>query len=389
MEINEKARAIYCIVILLYCGILALIMAINMNNKVGSKEKVVAFRKMAIYQQINVICRILWQISEICPEKFPFGLNWLSNFGDLASTGLVLYYWHKFVLLQAGYDFGDKFNFHKHQKKMNLINKIPITLLIAAAFFSFWTHDIFYINDNNVYIRGDKYWFQVGCCYFYLLFMVFYILKAMHKKIGQANELHVLFFFSLFPIFGGILQVFIPCVPFSALSAVFAMFYLFIKMQGRRINTDALTGLFNRARLHTVLKEKLKTAKKEPIYLFMADVVSFKQVNDQKGHIEGDRVLIDISKAFQKIQRIYPSLFASRYGGDEFLFIIKVKDCENPEEAIKNFKKEFQRIRTTQDEFSVGISVGYCKIDWNEYDLSKVIYSADSQLYKRKQNMNL
>ena len=52
----------------------------------------------------------------------------------------------------------------------------------------------------------------------------------------------------------------------------------------------------------------------------MLDVDALKQINDNFGHLEGDRILRDIGAAVRGELRAYDT--AARYGGDEFLVLL-------------------------------------------------------------------
>ena len=81
---------------------------------------------------------------------------------------------------------------------------------------------------------------------------------------------------------------------------------------------DELTGLFNR-RFFTAEVERL-LAEETPVGIVLFDVDDFKQVNDTRGHLAGDRVLRDIGALFHRHTR--PEDVVARFGGDEFVMTI-------------------------------------------------------------------
>jgi len=87
-------------------------------------------------------------------------------------------------------------------------------------------------------------------------------------------------------------------------------------------NTDPLTGVSNRL----ALSEYLKIIESYPqkftqTCLMIIDIDRFKQVNDQYGHIVGDRVIVSIAEQLK--QNIRSSDLIVRYGGDEFLILLE------------------------------------------------------------------
>lgn len=83
--------------------------------------------------------------------------------------------------------------------------------------------------------------------------------------------------------------------------------------------TDALTGLPNRAKLNAVIDELFVMADKEKknLGVEMMDVDYFKHINDNYGHAKGDELLTAIGKSFKEL--VNEKIFVARYGGDEFV----------------------------------------------------------------------
>jgi diguanylate cyclase (GGDEF)-like protein len=85
----------------------------------------------------------------------------------------------------------------------------------------------------------------------------------------------------------------------------------------RQANTDALTGLANRAAITRALDEAVQ---REQVSVMFVDLDGFKEINDRLGHERGDAVLIEAA------DRIATSLgrlgTVGRLGGDEFLVLL-------------------------------------------------------------------
>jgi len=92
--------------------------------------------------------------------------------------------------------------------------------------------------------------------------------------------------------------------------------------------TDKLTGLANRHMLDQKLEEEALYCEysKKPLNVLMFDIDDFKKFNDTYGHIWGDKLLSlfgDIIK-----QSIRKTDMAFRYGGEEFMVLIRDLDLE-------------------------------------------------------------
>lgn len=85
---------------------------------------------------------------------------------------------------------------------------------------------------------------------------------------------------------------------------------------------DALTGCLNFASLRTELNRETDRAARygHDLSVCFIDLDEFKRVNDQHGHTEGNRVLVEVSAALRACMRANDIL--GRYGGDEFVAIL-------------------------------------------------------------------
>lgn len=83
---------------------------------------------------------------------------------------------------------------------------------------------------------------------------------------------------------------------------------------------DPLTSLYNRRALLDQLQVELEAlSPKRPLALAMLDLDKFKRINDERGHSDGDALLVRIAEVLQHTAR--ESDVVARYGGDEFLVL--------------------------------------------------------------------
>mgnify|MGYP002778090303 FL=1 len=96
-----------------------------------------------------------------------------------------------------------------------------------------------------------------------------------------------------------------------------------LREQGDR---DGLTGALNRRRFNEALTRLAEPrAEPESLGVLLADVDHFKAINDEHGHLEGDRVLVAIAEALDRTlqsatDRGRAALY--RYGGEEFAVLV-------------------------------------------------------------------
>ncbi|MDX2052063.1 MAG: diguanylate cyclase [Polyangiaceae bacterium] len=91
--------------------------------------------------------------------------------------------------------------------------------------------------------------------------------------------------------------------------------------------TDALTDLSNRRHFVELLESELARSMRyaPPLSLLMVDIDNFKRVNDEFGHLVGDRALVHVAGALKSLLRKCD--YAARYGGEEFALVLPQTDA--------------------------------------------------------------
>ncbi len=133
----------------------------------------------------------------------------------------------------------------------------------------------------------------------------------------------------------------------------------------RLANTDALTGLSNRAAFD--LAEAAATGDKN-LHFIIFDANNFKKVNKVFSHADGDQILKKFAAAIADVSRKYKCR-AFRLGGDEFVIICH----KNFARAVRD-KVELLARPVIFDDFTVSLSG----------TIGATLAEADSALQKRK-----
>ena len=104
-------------------------------------------------------------------------------------------------------------------------------------------------------------------------------------------------------------------------------------------NTDALTGLSNRAAFDKFLSEQFKSCKEmgAPLALLLLDLDKFKNVNDTHGHQAGDTVLKYAATVLQSFAK--NGAIACRYGGEEMAVIIPGAEVDTASAIAEEIRK--------------------------------------------------
>ena len=150
--------------------------------------------------------------------------------------------------------------------------------------------------------------------------------------------------------------------------------------------TDQLTGLYNRRGFFTLATRELKRAQRSTnrMLLFFADLDGLKEINDQFGHEEGDRVLMAAAKILTQTFRT--SDIISRIGGDEFAILIIDADEALMEKLLLRLYRLINNLNARRAHKSkLAISIGHAVYDpVKSATLDELISLADLQMYKMK-----
>ena len=152
-----------------------------------------------------------------------------------------------------------------------------------------------------------------------------------------------------------------------------------------RALTDSLTNLPNREAYSERLGLELARFKryKAPLVLAVADVDHFKLVNDNYGHLAGDRVLQVVAKTIKN--KVRETDFVGRFGGEEFVFLF-------PETSLDDGLKTVEKIRLGvascpfhfRDK-PVTVTVSFGLAQFAEGDSAEDVFvRADQALYRAK-----
>lgn len=147
------------------------------------------------------------------------------------------------------------------------------------------------------------------------------------------------------------------------------------KREERKLKIDALTNLLNdRNEAENLINEYIMYAieNKENFTVVMCDIDDFKVINDTYGHDCGDEVLKQVGKILIANTRQSEDEFddrrndiVTRFGGDEFLILIKNVNLQETKKKMEEIKKDVEssRVFYKEQEVPIKMSFGYCNVD--------------------------
>jgi len=146
--------------------------------------------------------------------------------------------------------------------------------------------------------------------------------------------------------------------------------------------TDSLTGIFNRAKFNEELKKWTDYCSRyeSDISLVFFDIDNFKRVNDNYGHMTGDKVIQDIVLSIQN--KIRSTDIFARWGGEEFVILLPNTGNDQAAEMAERMRIAIEKITVSESE-NITCSFGIATLRENESSES-FIKRGDKLLYEAK-----
>jgi diguanylate cyclase (GGDEF)-like protein len=154
-------------------------------------------------------------------------------------------------------------------------------------------------------------------------------------------------------------------------------------------HTDSLTGLPNRRAIEEWAKRQLRGAARHgySLWVVLADLDGFKNINDSHGHEAGDQVLCGVARILKEHTRA--SDLSGRMGGDEFLLVMTHVEKANIPLAVERLREKIASLKFSFDGESISVtaSFGVCGFQGKEPpEFSVLVRQADNGLYDAKRS---
>ncbi len=153
---------------------------------------------------------------------------------------------------------------------------------------------------------------------------------------------------------------------------------------------DDLTRISNRRGFITLGQHSLNMCvrQKIPASLVFLDLNAFKNINDEYGHAEGDKVLTTFADHMRNTFR-GSDVFA-RLGGDEFVVLLANTSAECAEEIIRRFRQSLETYyQKTKHGYDITFSEGIVTVESDQSrQIEMLLNRADTLMYEKKQEMS-
>jgi diguanylate cyclase (GGDEF)-like protein len=129
--------------------------------------------------------------------------------------------------------------------------------------------------------------------------------------------------------------------------------------------TDPLTGLNNRRYLTQKIRQELddEHGARFPLSLLVLDLDGFKLLNDERGHDEGDRALIEAAESIKQCLRDSDTL--ARFGGDEFVAVLPGTTAEQAHSVAQRVLESLPPALRAKMSAALTCSIGIATLDWS------------------------
>lgn len=151
---------------------------------------------------------------------------------------------------------------------------------------------------------------------------------------------------------------------------------------------DPLTRLYNRSYFYDALNQSLRTANAHnPVSVIVSDLDRFKRINDNYGHLQGDKVLQFVARLL--MDSVRPQDIAARIGGEEFVLMLTHTSSDAARQVAERIRltlSSFDRASTEgQLPEPITISMGVFTATSSTTSAEECVECADKAMYEAKE----
>lgn len=271
--------------------------------------------------------------------------------------------------------------------KGKLFRVLPVLIVIIMLIVNLFVKNIFFIDEFNLYHQGKMLFLYYVISYSYFIDIIVNFVTTWKKEKRSQQELKKLVILALLPLIALIVQIFNHRT--TLIGVGFTISVLMIFLDGVKSNStiDELTEINNR-RAFNISANKLFSDNNNVMFLMLADVNDFKKINDEYGHLMGDRALVDIAFMLKMaIKETKKNYFLARFGGDEFIIVGKYDNEDTIKELIDSIKKEEGLINNSNKSYKITMSIGYAIKNNSHLSVDDLISEADAAMYANKKEI--
>jgi diguanylate cyclase (GGDEF)-like protein len=209
---------------------------------------------------------------------------------------------------------------------------LPLYVNALLCILSYWMGFVFKIDAPNHYERGILFFMPTVVSLIYFCLVIYEILLN-RAKAARPDKIALVMIFSL-PVLSIILQIAYPILLLIWPSVSLSLLLYYIYSLEMQYDYDIQTMIKNRTAFD---KEMSRKDTRKNATLFVFDLNNLKRINDQFGHVEGDKLIKAsatlLSTCFAEIGDVF------RIGGDEFCAVCEELADEDAQIILLKLKK--------------------------------------------------
>jgi len=241
------------------------------------------------------------------------------------------------------------------EKQKALMAFFLLNLMICII--SLFTGSFFYVDQNNIYHRGPYFALHVAYCYGLLIYSLMYLIK--HKQYIEKRKYISMIVYFIPMAIGTTIQVLFYGYSLYWVGMMLSLLIIYFNIQNRGINTDYLTGIYNRRQLDEYIRERIRNSTENKSFsAILLDLNEFKSINDRFGHKIGDEALKDSVEIIRR--SLNTDDFIARFGGDEFVIITDIYNGQTLDKVVNRIRKNVENFNVSNlKPYNLNFSIGY------------------------------
>ncbi|MBQ9041361.1 MAG: GGDEF domain-containing protein [Eggerthellaceae bacterium] len=362
-----------------FCLAFSIVIFTKINIDMGTEREVNALRGLTVAYMAFLVIDAIWAMGTYDSWLMTRAATGIFEAMTLLLMGIVAFCWFLYVEFRLGSPYAQ-------HRRFVVLSAIPVFIIILMYATTRFTGLIYTIGPDATFVEGPL---ALLPDVVFLLYVVVATIHAVIRFVRERSsirrfEIAPLMWFAIPPVACGILDIFLHGMPVMALSTFASVLLVFMSSQDSRINTDALTGLNNRRRAMQYIEDSVAGISEGTLFgVFMIDVDYFKDINDKRGHGEGDHALQLIAEGLRRAMDGHHGL-AARWGGDEFLVATFLNAAENPVDLEEGIQRAIDAVcERSGVGYNVSVSMGYALAERDEA-ISDLVAEADRMLYEQK-----
>jgi len=348
--------------------------AYNRSEKVFTQYKI--FIDLLRANLLLLGIDILGWVFNGLPGCINWSLNTASNLLLYIATPIPAMLWILYIHFQV---YQEDALIKKRIRKLFIL----FSLHGIASILSLFTGWFFSVDSNNIYHRGNYFFFHVIFCFALFFYSLIFIFR--HKHLIERKYYYSLLLFSIPPLVGSMIQVFYYGVSLNWTGMMLSLLIIYLNIQNRGLITDYLTGVYNRRQLDFLIKTKIRNSTKEKSFsAILIDIDQFKRINDSYGHYTGDDALKASAQIIKK--SLKKDDFIARFGGDEFFILLDTNNYALLEQTVRQIRENVDHFNKEKAKvYSLSFCMGYDVFDPHlGMDAEAFLRHIDMKMYRNK-----